>query len=348
MARYTGWLSGGPLPPLPRADGTAVAGPLRLPPRIAVPRAPPPPRPDGRREGFFSQVSVAVAEAGRRAWPVRDPGRNPVTSRAVSLLAHAALLAGILLLWGNATIVPAPPPEVSVALTFEDAPAPAQPVQPVPPAEVQPPPPTEVQPPPPIEVPPQPPKVQPEPPPVQPEPALQVQPAPPPPPPVPAELPPAPPPLRRLPARPVQTTPVRPPPPKPQARPVVASPPPVTPTAPPPAAPVTPPVAASAAPRQGDVIQEASLIGTRPGEFCNPANQHTWDISRMRGPAELRISVGADGVPTRVELVTSSGYAKFDHAALEDAELCRFHPALRNGILFPRVFSLKYRPVAPE
>jgi TonB family protein len=90
-----------------------------------------------------------------------------------------------------------------------------------------------------------------------------------------------------------------------------------------------------------------SLVGTPPGAWCRPSDR-AWDLSRVRGPVELRVTVGTDGVPTDVTITASSGYEKLDRAAREDTTYCHFRPATRDGIPVPGIATRRFRPVVQD
>ena len=50
------------------------------------------------------------------------------------------------------------------------------------------------------------------------------------------------------------------------------------------------------------------------------------------GVVMLKVLVGRDGLPLRIELETSSGYGILDRDALEEVRRWRFKPALRGGV----------------
>ena len=54
--------------------------------------------------------------------------------------------------------------------------------------------------------------------------------------------------------------------------------------------------------------------------------------SGVSGNVQLRIEVGADGVPTDVEVVGSSHNRELDRAAVQAVRRWRFQPAMRNGV----------------
>ena len=46
----------------------------------------------------------------------------------------------------------------------------------------------------------------------------------------------------------------------------------------------------------------------------------------------VRVFIDTDGVPTRAELHTSSGYERLDQTALQTAQRWRYVPGKRNGV----------------
>ena len=54
--------------------------------------------------------------------------------------------------------------------------------------------------------------------------------------------------------------------------------------------------------------------------------------SGAAGNVQLRIEVGADGVPTDVEVVGSSRNRELDRAAVQAVRRWRFAPAMRGGV----------------
>ena len=61
----------------------------------------------------------------------------------------------------------------------------------------------------------------------------------------------------------------------------------------------------------------------------------------------VKILIGADGVPQKVELQKSSGFERLDKAAMEHAMRRRYIPSKRGGVaetrwsLIPYTFNLK-------
>lgn len=225
--------------------------------------------------------------------------RNAAVAGGV-LLAHAAALWAL-----QHGLLRQQPPEIVVPVQVLSEIIPAQPAEPA-----APPPAPAPAPPPPAPPAPVPPKPAPAP---APRKAPAPRPAPNPPAPMPAAIPdPAP-----APAAPLGTTAPQPP-------------------APPIAAPVAPPAPASipgppAPPAPGPVnlpMVDADYAANEEA-FRPPA------ISRRLGEygtVLLRVTVGVNGLATRVELVRSSGYDRLDKAALAGARQLKFRPATRNGV----------------
>ncbi|MCX7375068.1 MAG: energy transducer TonB [Alphaproteobacteria bacterium] len=282
-----------------------------------------------------------------RARPPAGPVRLGL---AMSLLAHAAVLAG-LLAWGATRDRPRPP-QTSVELMWEqpsdaglvsepetpsDTPEepPAPPSVAAPPAPPPPPPPPMAAMPPPapapLALPPGPAPVT-LPPPIEAPAPLLATPAPPatapappeprPPEPKPAtsrvaqpELP-APTPSRPEPQQAApQRPPARPAPPRPAAR---------------PAAPEAPPAATSGG---GVVAQGVTSAPSLDPGFRNaqPPYPESARLMGQQGTVTVRITVGPDGRVQTVDVLQSPGFSTLEDAARRAALGLRFRPALRNG-----------------
>jgi protein TonB len=80
----------------------------------------------------------------------------------------------------------------------------------------------------------------------------------------------------------------------------------------------------------------------------NPAPAYPALARRMheQGRVLIRVLVSADGLPERVELKTSSGFARLDHSALETIRSWKFVPARQGGekvaawVVVPITFTL--------
>ncbi|GAB2502420.1 energy transducer TonB [Pseudoxanthomonas sangjuensis] len=98
------------------------------------------------------------------------------------------------------------------------------------------------------------------------------------------------------------------------------------PPAPPPAAP-----AATPAPPAGVALAPGDVPAPIPGR--NPPPEYPTRAMRRgdTGTVTLRVTVGADGVPTDIEIADRSGSRDLDRAAIEAVRRWRFRPAQRNG-----------------
>ena len=183
---------------------------------------------------------------------------------------------------------------------------------------------------------------------------------PPPPPPVvkPAEPLKPPPPVtpKPPPQQPVMTPPPSPPPTTPapvapEPAPVVAAPaaPAATATvpSPPPAPAVATPAPALVAAPSAPVKVE--LPNSKADYLHNPPPEYPPMSVRRgeQGQVLLKVLIGADGLPQKVELLNSSGFERLDKAALEAAMRWRYVPGKRGGVAeamwyqVPMVFNLK-------
>ena len=184
---------------------------------------------------------------------------------------------------------------------------------------------------------------------------------PPPPPPVvkPVEPPPpvtqTPPPVTQTPPpqQPVLTpppspTPVAPAVVAPEPAPVLAAP--ATPTAP--ATVVNTPAPAPApapAPPAAAAPAKVELPNSKADYLHNPPPDYPRMSVRLgeQGQVIVKVLIGADGVPQKAEVQTSSGFERLDKAALDAAMRWRYVPGKRGGVaetmwyLLPMTFNLK-------
>jgi len=174
----------------------------------------------------------------------------------------------------------------------------------------------------------------------------------------PVKPPPPPPPRREPPPKAAAPTPARAPP-APVAAPSTVAPAPApveAPAAPAPAAPapiaVAPAAPAAPEPRAAaPVAAPATPPAFGAAYLRNPPPRYPPDARRSgaEGTAVLRVWVGADGQPTRVEVDRSSGHRALDDAALSAVKNWRFVPAQRGGeavegiVTVPLVFRLDGR-----
>lgn len=161
--------------------------------------------------------------------------------------------------------------------------------------------------------------------------APQIPPAPPPPP-APKPPPPAPAPRPRAPTpapapRPVAVADPTPAPaapagvttPQPPAPPIAA---PAVPDAPPPAPPAPP------APPKIDLPSSDADYLQNPKPAYPPISKRLGE----QGKVIVRVLIGADGLPQRAEVRTSSGFERLDKAATDTVMKWRYTPGKRNGV----------------
>jgi TonB family protein len=104
-------------------------------------------------------------------------------------------------------------------------------------------------------------------------------------------------------------------------------------------------LAAGACADEAPIEQPQPLYGEVPIEYP----LHMWDQD-MEGETLLRVRVSDVGAVDSVEVLTSSGYAAFDSAAMAGAHALRFTPARREGKRIavwaevPVYFSKRPRP----
>lgn len=92
----------------------------------------------------------------------------------------------------------------------------------------------------------------------------------------------------------------------------------------------------------------AAPPGYSLGAATTPAPDYPWSARRrgIEGRVVLRLEVGADGLPTGIELVHSSGSDALDQAAMAALRQWRLRPALADGVpvagrvVVPIVFKL--------
>ena len=155
--------------------------------------------------------------------------------------------------------------------------------------------------------------------------------------------PPAPPPPKPAPPKPSPTPPkprVAKPTPAPEPMPVAIAVPTPAPAAPvgvvepqPAAKPVEAPVAAApapAAPPAPAIVQPSSDAS----HLNNPKPVYPAVSKRLgeQGKIVLRVLIGADGIPQKVEIKQSSGFERLDRQAVDTVTRWRFVPGTRNGV----------------
>jgi len=67
------------------------------------------------------------------------------------------------------------------------------------------------------------------------------------------------------------------------------------------------------------------------GAGCTPKYPEAALRAGIHGRVVMRVQVAADGAPTEVAVLTSSGSPKLDHAAADALRTCRFRPATSGG-----------------
>jgi protein TonB len=155
------------------------------------------------------------------------------------------------------------------------------------------------------------------------------------------------------PQQPVMTPPPSPPPVAPAAAapepaPVLAAP--ATPTAP--ATVVNTPAPAPApapAPPSAAAPAKVELPNSKADYLHNPPPDYPRMSVRLgeQGQVMVKVLIGADGVPQKAEVQTSSGFERLDKAALEAAMRWRYVPGKRGGVAeamwyqVPITFNLK-------
>ncbi len=106
-------------------------------------------------------------------------------------------------------------------------------------------------------------------------------------------------------------------------------------TPPPPAPPITEPVAAApAAPPAPPAPPKIELPSSDAAYLNNPKPSYPAISKRMgeQGKVVLRVLIGTDGTPQKVEINKSSGYERLDRQAQEAVMRWRFVPGKRNGV----------------
>lgn len=109
----------------------------------------------------------------------------------------------------------------------------------------------------------------------------------------------------------------------------------------PPPGPPAPPIAAPVAPANYGASEDPSYRQNRPPKYPGKAAR-----AGDEGEVVLRVLVGPDGAPLKVEIEKSSRSRDLDRAAIEAVKTWRFNPAMKNGqavqdwVLVPINFTL--------
>ena len=167
----------------------------------------------------------------------------------------------------------------------------------------------------------------------------QAEPPPPPKPPEPVKPPeppkPTPPPKT---PQPVMTPPLTPQPPAPATPepPAVLAAPTAAPTAPAvqAAPPAPPPPAPPAPPPPPAAPAKVEMPSSKADYLHNPPPDYPRMSKRLgeQGKVVLKVLIGTDGAPQKVELVTSSGFERLDKSAMDAAMRWRYVPGKRGGV----------------
>lgn len=91
------------------------------------------------------------------------------------------------------------------------------------------------------------------------------------------------------------------------------------------------------------IALKVSGRGCRPPEYPAISNR-----LGETGSVVLRMLVGVNGKVTDSKIQTSSGYPRLDEAARRALSLCKFEPAIVDGVPTPAWGLLKYTFVAPD
>ena len=84
-----------------------------------------------------------------------------------------------------------------------------------------------------------------------------------------------------------------------------------------------------------------------PIQGSRPVYPYQARIRGIEGDVVLKIHIDNGGVPSRIEMIHSSGYNILDQAAIKGVEKWRFDPASKNGVNIPfwieKRFSFRLR-----
>jgi len=79
------------------------------------------------------------------------------------------------------------------------------------------------------------------------------------------------------------------------------------------------------------------------GAGCIPIYPPSARRAGIQGEVVMRVQVAADGAPTGISVLTSSGSDKLDRAVADALRACRFHPATSGGRPIAGVTDVPYR-----
>jgi protein TonB len=88
--------------------------------------------------------------------------------------------------------------------------------------------------------------------------------------------------------------------------------------------------------------QPATLVGGMVGAGCTPKYPAAAARAGLQGRVVLRAHVAADGTPTDIAVLSTSGADRLDRAAAEALRACRFRPATRGGQPVPGIADVPY------
>jgi protein TonB len=91
-----------------------------------------------------------------------------------------------------------------------------------------------------------------------------------------------------------------------------------------------------------DVGIPPTLVGGMVGAGCTPPYPDSARRAGIQGRVVLRVEVAADGTPTEVAVLRSSGSAKLDRAAADALHTCHFRPATAGGHPVPGIAQTAY------
>jgi protein TonB len=105
-------------------------------------------------------------------------------------------------------------------------------------------------------------------------------------------------------------------------------------TPPAPLSPIQAPVAVAAAPAAPAAPARVEQPSSDAAYLNNPSPVYPAVSRRMgeQGKVLVRVLIGADGVPQKADIATSSGFARLDQSALEYVMKCRYVPGKVGGV----------------
>jgi protein TonB len=78
------------------------------------------------------------------------------------------------------------------------------------------------------------------------------------------------------------------------------------------------------------------------GAGCTPKYPDAARRATIQGRVLMRVRVAADGAPTDITVLSSSGSPKLDRAAADALRACRFRPATSGGRPVPGTADVPY------